>query len=162
MDPLRARAEIWSYSALVSRVKAICSFNDTADEVRVISGLRWIGLFTQEPVVPRAGNLLDTLCARLEKLMAYEPGERDLVMLQHKFVVERADGTEVRGCALPPPFMSASLTVGSANPHVDARGVRRAGRTLCDGPHCGCALWHCHAVGSRRGHFDTRRAGSLH
>ena len=40
--------------------------------------------------------MLDTLCARLETLMAYAPGERDLVMLQHKFVVERADGTEVR------------------------------------------------------------------
>ena len=86
---------------MVSRVKEVCSFHDAADAVRVISGLRWIGLFAQEPVAPRAGNLLDTLCARLEKLMAYEPGERDLVMLQHKFVVERADGTEVRGCALP-------------------------------------------------------------
>ena len=28
--------------------------------------------------------------------MKYEQGERDLVMLQHKFVVEWADGTEVR------------------------------------------------------------------
>jgi len=64
--------------------------------VRVISGLRWIGLFSQDPLVPRGGNLLDTLCARLETLMAYAPGERDLVMLQLKFVVERADGTEVR------------------------------------------------------------------
>jgi len=68
--------------------------------VRVISGLRWIGLFSHEPLVPRAGTLLDTLCARLENLMTYAPGERDLVMLQHKFVVERADGTEVRTCTL--------------------------------------------------------------
>jgi hypothetical protein len=43
-----------------------------------------------------SGNLLDTLCARLERLMEYEPGERDLVMLQHKFVVDWADGSEVR------------------------------------------------------------------
>lgn len=86
---------------MLSRVKEVCSFHDAAEAVRVISGLRWIGLFAQEQVAPRAGNLLDTLCARLEKLMAYEPGERDLVMLQHKFVVERADGTEVRGFALP-------------------------------------------------------------
>lgn len=35
-------------------------------------------------------NLLDTLCGRLEKLMSFGPGERDLVMLQHKFVVEWA------------------------------------------------------------------------
>ena len=83
---------------MVARVKAVCAFDDAAEEVRIVSGLRWLGLFSQEPVVPRAGNLLDTLCARLEKLMAYGPGERDLVMLQHKFVVERADGTEVRWC----------------------------------------------------------------
>lgn len=68
--------------------------------MRVISGLRWIGLFSRDTLVPRAGNLLDTLCARLETLMAYAPGERDLVMLQHKFVVERADGVEVRTCGL--------------------------------------------------------------
>ena len=43
----------------------------------------------------RDGNLLDTLCARLETLMAYAPGERDLVMLQHKFVVEYPDGKQV-------------------------------------------------------------------
>lgn len=80
---------------MVARVKAVCAFDDAAEEVRIVSGLRWLGLFSQEPVVPRAGNLLDTLCARLEKLMAYGPGERDLVMLQHKFFVERSDGTEV-------------------------------------------------------------------
>lgn len=86
----------WPCSALVSRVKELCSFPDAAEEVRVISGLRWVGLFSPERLVPRGGNLLDTLCARLETLMSYGPGERDLVMLQHKFVVERSDGTEVR------------------------------------------------------------------
>jgi len=40
-------------------------------------------------------NLLDTLCAQLEKLMSFGPGERDLVMLQHKFVVEWQDGIVV-------------------------------------------------------------------
>ena len=64
--------------------------------MRIISGLRWIGLFSSEMVTVRGGNLLDTLCARLETLMRYEQGERDLVMLQHKFVVEWKDGSEVR------------------------------------------------------------------
>ena len=86
----------WPCSALISRVKELCSFSDAAETVRVISGLRWVGLFSPERLAPRGGNLLDTLCARLETLMAYGPGERDLVMLQHKFVVERPDGTEVR------------------------------------------------------------------
>jgi len=102
----------------VSRVKEVCSFHDAAEAVRIISGLRWIGLFLEEPVAPRAGNLLDTLCARLEKLMAYAPGERDLVMLQHKFVVERADGTEqiltstLEAYGAPGGHTAMALTVG--------------------------------------------------
>ena len=49
-------------------------------------------MFSFERVTPRGGNLLDTLCARLEGMLSYERGERDLVMLQHKFIVEWADG----------------------------------------------------------------------
>lgn len=105
-------------STLVARVNVVCSFQDAAEEVRITAGLRWLGLFSQEPVVPRAGNLLDTLCARLEKLMAYEPGERDLVMLQHKFIVERADGTEqiitstLEAYGVPGGHSAMALTVG--------------------------------------------------
>lgn len=74
----------------------MCNFPDPSEASRIISGLRWIGLFSTEKVKPRGGNLLDTLCAQLETLMKYEEGERDLVMLQHKFFVEWADGSEVR------------------------------------------------------------------
>jgi len=97
---------IW-HSSLVSRVKALCTFPNEAESTRIISGLRWIGLFSHEKVKPRGGNLLDTLCAQLETLMKYEKGERDLVMLQHKFVVEWKDGKEVR--RLHTPF-STSVT----------------------------------------------------
>ena len=40
------------------------------------------------------GNLLDTLCATLEAKMQYEQGERDMVMLQHKFEIEKKDGSK--------------------------------------------------------------------
>lgn len=83
-------------SSLVSRVKVLCNFPDEAECARIISGLKWIGLFSTEKIHPRGGNLLDTLCAQLETIMKYEPGERDLVMLQHKFIVEWQDGKEVR------------------------------------------------------------------
>ncbi|KAJ5086581.1 hypothetical protein NUU61_007888 [Penicillium alfredii] len=65
--------------------------NDERD--RLLSGLRWIGLFSDEQITPR-GNALDTLCATLEKKMQYGPGERDLVMLQHKFDIEHKDGSK--------------------------------------------------------------------
>ena len=80
---------------MITRIKEVCAFPDESETTRIISGLRWIGLFSSEIVKPRRGNLLDTLCAQLETLMKYEPGERDLVMLQHKFVVEWEDGREV-------------------------------------------------------------------
>jgi saccharopine dehydrogenase-like NADP-dependent oxidoreductase len=53
--------------------------------------MRQLGLFSSAKVTPR-GNLLDTLCATLEEECKYAEGERDLVMLQHKFTVERKDG----------------------------------------------------------------------
>jgi len=81
-------------SSLVSRVKAVCKFPNEAECTRIVSGLKWIGLFSTEKVKTRGGNLLDTLCAQLETLMKYEQGERDLIMLQHKFVVEWQDGKE--------------------------------------------------------------------
>ena len=77
-------------------MKELYTFPNEGEAHRIISGLRWIGLFSSAKVAPRQGNLLDTLCAQLETLMKYAPGERDLVMLQHKFVVEWADGKVVR------------------------------------------------------------------
>ncbi|KAJ3036825.1 saccharopine dehydrogenase (NADP+, L-glutamate-forming) [Rhizophlyctis rosea] len=89
--------------------KAVGSTSDNAEELerivlqktglsgddaeRVLHGLRWLGLFSATPVHLK-GNLLDTLCATLEEKCQYKPGERDMVMLQHKFKVELADGTK--------------------------------------------------------------------
>ncbi|EJD40881.1 saccharopine dehydrogenase [Auricularia subglabra TFB-10046 SS5] len=81
-----------SYASLAAKVVELVQFTSDAEKERIIAGLKWIGLFSDEKVKPRAGNLLDTLCANLEARMAYGPGERDLVMLQHKFVVEYPDG----------------------------------------------------------------------
>ncbi|KAM5545793.1 hypothetical protein V8D89_000831 [Ganoderma adspersum] len=81
-----------SESTLIARVRELAAFPDEDEAQRIITGLRWIGLFSQERATVRGGTLLDTLCAQLETLMAYAPGERDFVMLQHKFVVEWADG----------------------------------------------------------------------
>jgi saccharopine dehydrogenase (NADP+, L-glutamate forming) len=64
-----------------------------SDTERVLDGMRWLGLFSDQPV-HRRGNLLDTLCATLEDKMVYNPGERDMVMLQHRFEIELPDGTK--------------------------------------------------------------------
>jgi saccharopine dehydrogenase (NADP+, L-glutamate forming) len=54
-----------------------------------------MGLFSDEVPTLVSGNLLDTLSAQLAKICSFQPGERDPVMLQHKFVVEWKDGSKV-------------------------------------------------------------------
>ncbi|KAJ2906638.1 saccharopine dehydrogenase [Zalerion maritima] len=67
-------------------------FESDEDQQRILSGLKWIGVFSDDKITPR-GNPLDTLCAELEKKMQFEEGERDFVMLQHKFEIEHKDGS---------------------------------------------------------------------
>ncbi len=81
-----------SFSDLTSRLRDICKFPSEAEADRIISGMRSFGLFLAEEASVRGSNLLDTLCAQLEKLLSFQPRERDLVILQHKFVVEWKDG----------------------------------------------------------------------
>ncbi|CAH0058775.1 unnamed protein product [Clonostachys solani] len=80
-----------SAADLKSTVLAKAKFDSPEEEQRIISGLQWLGLFSDDAIIPR-GNPLDTLCATLEQKMQYEQGERDLVMLQHKFLIEHKDG----------------------------------------------------------------------
>ncbi|KAF4119614.1 saccharopine dehydrogenase (NADP+, L-glutamate forming) [Geosmithia morbida] len=82
-----------SAADLEATVSAKATFDSPEDKQRILSGLRWFGLFSDEKITPR-GNPLDTLCATLEQKMQFEEGERDLIMLQHKFGIEHADGTK--------------------------------------------------------------------
>lgn len=80
-----------SETALKAAIVSKASFTSPEEQSRILSGLAWVGLFSDEPITPR-GNPLDTLCATLENKMQYEGEERDMVMLQHKFEIEHADG----------------------------------------------------------------------
>ena len=63
-------------------------------DCQIIDALKWIGLFSNNLAKP-CGTPLDTLCARLEELLVYQPGERDMVVLQHQFEIDHADGQSV-------------------------------------------------------------------
>ena len=82
-------------SSLVATIKGKCKFPSEAESHRITTGMSYFGLFSSEEATIRGNNLLDTLCGQLEKLLSFQPGERDLVMLQHKFVVEWEDGKMV-------------------------------------------------------------------
>ncbi|WFD01478.1 saccharopine dehydrogenase (NADP+, L-glutamate-forming) [Malassezia obtusa] len=96
-------AKSTSEKDLVEGVRARVTFDDAEHESRVLQGMRWLGLFDNETKATvhgtpaqleakQGGNLLDTLCKNLEQKCAYEPGERDMVMLQHRFGIETKDG----------------------------------------------------------------------
>ncbi|MCJ1392342.1 Saccharopine dehydrogenase [NADP(+), L-glutamate-forming] [Xylographa bjoerkii] len=86
-----ATSDLESDLALAVTLKT--QFANNEEKARIMTGLRWIGLFSDEKIIPR-GTPLDTLCATLEPKMQYGPGERDLVMLQHKFEIEHKDGSK--------------------------------------------------------------------
>jgi saccharopine dehydrogenase-like NADP-dependent oxidoreductase len=56
----------------------------------VIKRLEWLGLFSDE-TVPDHDNYLDILSDRLQEKLYYEKGERDMLILRHKFIVENKD-----------------------------------------------------------------------
>jgi saccharopine dehydrogenase (NADP+, L-glutamate forming) len=64
---------------LVDAITAKTTFKDDQQRDLILSGLKWLGLFSSEQTIPR-GNPLDTICATLEKKMQYGEGERDLVV----------------------------------------------------------------------------------
>ncbi|GMM29565.1 saccharopine dehydrogenase (NADP+, L-glutamate-forming) [Martiniozyma asiatica (nom. inval.)] len=106
-----------SESDIVAKIDSLTKFKDEADRERIIAGMKWLGMFSETTITPR-GNPLDTLCATLEEKMQYEEGERDLVILQHKFGIEWADGkTETRTSTLvdygvPGGYSSMAKLVG--------------------------------------------------
>lgn len=85
---------------LESAISSKTKFHDDEGKNRILKGLRDLGLFSDQSVTPR-GNPLDTLCANLEEKLKFEKGERDFVMLQHKFSILWSDGrTEGRTSTL--------------------------------------------------------------
>lgn len=64
----------------------------------VIERFEWLGLFSDEPVppLPQPTTTLDVLAARMEQKMAYRAGERDMVVMVHRFIARWPDGREER------------------------------------------------------------------
>ena len=106
-----------SENDLTWAISSKTSFKNTDEKMKIIKALKWIGLFSQEPIIPRS-TPLDTLCATLEKKCAYAEGERDLVFLQHTFEIEHKDGRkETRTSTLceygdPQGYSAMARTVG--------------------------------------------------
>ncbi len=78
----------------------ICQINGVQDfdalKTRVSEsawrGLGWIGCFSEQLVGDFAGPI-DAFCSLLVQRLSYRDGQVDMVLLQHKFEIEKADGS---------------------------------------------------------------------
>ena len=62
----------------------------------VLDRLEWLGLFSNDelPIVGKETTSLDILAARMDQKMGYKKGERDMIVLLHKFVAKFPGGQQ--------------------------------------------------------------------
>ncbi|UCF10896.1 MAG: saccharopine dehydrogenase NADP-binding domain-containing protein, partial [Candidatus Bipolaricaulota bacterium] len=65
----------------------IAAFLPVDRDGAVIARLRWLGLFSDEAIPEGTPTLLDALAHAMLVRMRYAPGERDMLVMQHEFLV---------------------------------------------------------------------------
>lgn len=63
-------------------------------DAKPVTDLVWLGLASDDALPGEATTYLDVLAQRMLSKMQYAPGERDMLVMQHEFVVRYADRTE--------------------------------------------------------------------
>lgn len=58
----------------------------------VLKTMEWLGLFSDTKIGSKATTALDALCEVMMTNMAYEEGERDMLLMRHTFTAEYPDG----------------------------------------------------------------------
>ena len=94
-----------------------------APEDEIMNRLDWLGLFSDE-IVPDFDNRLDIFCQRLQDKLFYREGEKDMIILRHRFVVENADETRDE---------ITSTLIDFGIPHGDTSMARTVSLTLAIG-----------------------------
>jgi saccharopine dehydrogenase-like NADP-dependent oxidoreductase len=61
-----------------------------AVDSKIIQRLEWLGLFSDE-TLPDVDNPLDVLSERMQKKLYFKAGEKDMLILRHRFQVEHQD-----------------------------------------------------------------------
>lgn len=72
--------------------RRIARFLELPDDHPVLDRLAWLGLFSQQPLPDDVATPLDALAHLFADKLRYEEGEEDLVVLEHRFEAEGADG----------------------------------------------------------------------
>ena len=86
------------YDRIISRVPETVA---STPRSHILHGLKWLGLFSRTKIVESHDNPLDTICALMQERMKLQDGERDMVILQHRFEIHHANGhREIRTSTL--------------------------------------------------------------
>ena len=67
---------------------------DIAIDAKPITDFEWLGLLGGDSIPAADTTYLDVVASRMLAKMPYEPGERDMLVMQHEFVAEYPDRTE--------------------------------------------------------------------
>ena len=84
----------------------------------ILDRLAWLGLFDETLLPAAKGSALDNMTALMIDRLRYEPGERDMIVLQHEFLVRTEAGRTERivstlvDYGIPGGDSSMSRTVG--------------------------------------------------
>jgi len=68
---------------------------DLDDYSEELKNLEWLGIFGDEPT-PEADSFLDMLSEQMKKKLYYKEQEKDMILMQHTFIVRNSDGTKDR------------------------------------------------------------------
>jgi len=135
-----------TYAQVVSRFlppsraplpERVAEFVGTSPDSEVIARLEWAGLLSDRALPERRASAFDIFGNRLQRLMMYQPGERDTVMLKHVFTVTYPDHSheEIRSVLVQTgqPWgdsamaRTVSLTAAVATRLIVAGGITKRG-----------------------------------
>ena len=73
--------------------QAVAEFLGLGLESDVLCRLEWLGLFEESALPFSKGSAMDMLAALMQDKLSYKKGEKDMIVLQHRFEIEYPDGT---------------------------------------------------------------------
>lgn len=99
----------------------------------VLDRWEWLGLFSNDPlpIIGQPTTPLDILATRMEQKMPYQPGERDMLVLIHKFVA-RFPGKGATGGTGVPPVGRAGVSPAGGSVGVSPATEERISSTMID------------------------------
>jgi len=75
-------------------VKRVAEKIDQPEDSEVMNRLKWLGMFDKVSVKPEQWTYLDVLSAKMQEMMPYKDGEKDMIVLQHDFIAEYSDNSK--------------------------------------------------------------------